>query len=59
MKSAHTKAAADDFLAPARRAFQSVARQLLAESDSTATIRKLKVARKTLKIEKLTRTSAR
>jgi hypothetical protein len=59
MKSAHSKAAADDFLAPARRAFQSVARQLRAESAPAATVRKVKVSRVRSASEKLARSSAR
>jgi hypothetical protein len=59
MKSAHSKAAADDFLAPARRAFQSVARQLRAESAPAESDRKVKASRVRSASEKLARSSAR
>jgi hypothetical protein len=57
MKSATVKPASDDFIAPAKRAFLSVARQLRAENASATATPSSQVGRAVPK--KLARSSAR
>jgi hypothetical protein len=57
MKSATAKPASDDFIAPAKRAFLSVARQLRAENASATQIAQTKRLGSVSK--KLTRSSVR
>lgn len=59
MKSASAKSATDDFIAPAKRAFLSVARQLRAENATVPSVQGAKFARVRKTFKKPTRTSAR
>jgi hypothetical protein len=59
MKSASAKSASDDFIAPAKRAFLSVARQLRAENGTVPPVQNGKPARIRKTSGKLTRTPAR
>jgi hypothetical protein len=59
MKSASAKSASDDFIAPAKRAFLSVARQLRAENAAIPPVQNGKLSRIRKTSGKLTRASAR
>ena len=59
MKSASAKLATDDFIAPAKRAFLSVAKQLRAENVAVLPVQGAKLSRVRTPSKKLARTSAR